>query len=325
MAKKIIAIDAGHGMYTSGKRCLKSIDPAQTREWYLNDRIADQVEEALKKDYDCTVLRVDDTTGAKDISLSARVKAANNAKADFYLSIHHNAGINGGAGGGTVVFYYNDAEMRAKAQRLYNAVTARTGLVGNRSSKVAVGDLYVIRYTTMPALLLENGFMDSTHDTPILLTAAHAKKTAQGIVDFLAKELGLSKKDSAQDIPVPDKLQVNGPYITVNKGDTLSGIGKRLGVAWKDIADLNGLVRPYTLHVGQKLYIPSKASMQPYYPAYTGNKTTLAAALTSLGISSSYSFRVKIAKANGITGYLGTAAQNTRMYNLLVAGLLKQV
>ena len=141
MAKKIIALDAGHGMGTLGKRCLKSIDPAQTREWYLNDRIADLVEEDLKKNYDCTVLRVDDTTGTKDISLSARVKAANNAKADFYMSIHHNAGINGGSGGGTVVFYYNDAEMRAKAQRLYNAVTARTGLIGNRSSKVAVGDL----------------------------------------------------------------------------------------------------------------------------------------------------------------------------------------
>ena len=325
MAKKIIALDAGHGMGTLGKRCLKSIDPAQTREWYLNDRIADLVEEDLKKNYDCTVLRVDDTTGTKDISLSARVKAANNAKADFYMSIHHNAGINGGSGGGTVVFYYNDAEMRAKAQRLYNAVTARTGLIGNRSSKVAVGDLYVIRYTTMPALLLENGFMDSTHDTPVILTAAHAGKTAQGIVDFLAKELGLSKKDSAQDIPVPDKPQENGPYITVNKGDTLSGIGKRLGVAWKDIADLNGFVSPYTLRSGQKLRIPSKASAQPYYPAYTSKKTTLAVALTSLGISSSYSFRVKIAKANGITGYLGTAAQNTRMYNLLAAGLLKRV
>jgi N-acetylmuramoyl-L-alanine amidase len=322
---KIIVLDAGHGMGTLGKRCLKSIDPAQTREWFLNDRIADLVEETLKRDYDCTVLRVDDTTGAKDISLSARVKAANNAKADFYLSIHHNAGINGGAGGGTVVFYYNDAEMRAKAQRLYNAVTARTGLVGNRSSKVAVGDLYVIRYTTMPALLLENGFMDSTHDTPIILTAAHAKKTAQGIVDYLVKELGLSKNESVQDIPVPDKPQENRPYITVNKGDTLSGIGKKLGVAWKDIADLNGLTSPYTLHIGQKLRIPSKASAQPYYPAYTGKKTTLAGALTSLGISSSYSFRVKIAKANGITGYLGTAAQNTRMYNLLVAGLLKRV
>ena len=323
--KKIIALDAGHGMGTAGKRCLKSIDPAQTREWYLNDRIADRVQELLGA-YDCSVLRVDDTTGTKDISLANRVRAANNVKADIYISVHHNAGIGGGSGGGTVVYYYSDAEMRAKAQRLYDAVVGSTGLAGNRSSKVTANGFYVIKHTTMPAFLLENGFMDSTKDTPIILTAAHAEKTAQGIVGFLLKELGLDKID--QDRPATGEgTQNNGsaPYVTVNKGDTLSRIGKRMEVAWKDIADLNGLVSPYTLHVGQKLYIPSKTSTHPYYPAYTGNKTTLAVALTSLGINNSYSFRAKIAKANSIDGYIGTATQNTHMYNLLVAGLLKTV
>ena len=38
MAK--IAIDAGHGLYTEGKRCLKSLDPNETREWQLNERVA---------------------------------------------------------------------------------------------------------------------------------------------------------------------------------------------------------------------------------------------------------------------------------------------
>ncbi|MCM1057692.1 MAG: M15 family peptidase, partial [Firmicutes bacterium] len=60
-------------------------------------------------------------------------------------------------------------------------------------------------------------------------------------------------------------------------------------------------------------------------PSYTGKKTTLAAALSSLGITSTYSFRKQIAAANGITGYLGTASQNTALYNLLTAGLLKRV
>lgn len=318
MSKKIIVLDAGHGMSTAGKRCLRSIDPAQTREWYLNDRIADMVQEQLAA-YGCSVLRVDDTTGVKDISLAGRVKAANNAGADIYVSVHHNAGINGGSGGGTVVFYYNDSVMRAKAQRLYEAVVARTGLAGNRSSKVAVSPLYVIKNTSMPALLLENGFMDSAHDTPIILTSAHAEKTAQGIVDFLVAELGLDRTgDLAQD----DKDLL--PYVTVNKGDTLTSIGKKLGVAWQDIAESNGLASPYTLYAGQKLRIPSKASAQPYYLAYTGAKTTLAVALTSLGINSSYAFRAKIAAANNISLYVGTAAQNTHMYNLLVAGLLKK-
>lgn len=321
--KKIIAIDAGHGMGTSGKRCLKSIDPAQTREWYLNDRISDRVQTQLAA-YDCTVLRVDDTTGVKDISLSARVNEANNAGADFYMSIHHNAGINGGSGGGTVVFYYNNSAMRTMAERLYNAVVARTGLVGNRSSKVAVGDLYVIRNTTMPALLLENGFMDSTHDTPIILTAAHAEKTAQGIVDFLVAELNLKKTGSQiQEKPSPESME-SLPYVTVGKEDTLFSIGRKLDIPWKDIADLNSITSPYTIYAGQKLRIPNKTTVQEYYPAYTANKTTLAVALYSLGIDNSFSFRSKIAKTNGITGYIGMATQNTQMYNLLVAGLLKR-
>ena len=42
-----IALDAGHGLYTAGKRCLKAIDPNETREWWLNDRICDKVEKKL--------------------------------------------------------------------------------------------------------------------------------------------------------------------------------------------------------------------------------------------------------------------------------------
>ena len=38
-----IALSAGHYKYTAGKRCMKSLDPNETREWILNDRIADRV------------------------------------------------------------------------------------------------------------------------------------------------------------------------------------------------------------------------------------------------------------------------------------------
>lgn len=246
--KPIIALDAGHGINTAGKRCLKSIDPAQTREWYLNSRIASRVQELLKA-YDCTVMRVDDVTGKKNIALADRVKLANDAKADFYMSIHHNAGINGGSGGGTVVFYYSNAEMRAKAQGLYNAVVGRTGLVGNRSSKVTVGNLYVIRYTKMPALLLENGFMDSTVDTPIVLTASHAEKTAQGIIEYLVSELSLCKaqKENAplstngSTSSTPTEV-VSAPVAKIHKvvkGDTLSAIAKKHGTTVAKIVAAN--------------------------------------------------------------------------------------
>lgn len=46
--------------------------------------------------------------------------------------------------------------------------------------------------------------------------------------------------------------------------------------------------------------------------------------LKKIGANSSYSYRAKIAKANGITGYRGSASQNIKMLNLLKSGKLKK-
>jgi N-acetylmuramoyl-L-alanine amidase len=192
-----IAIDAGHGMGTAGKR-ITLAGYADTREWWLNNLIADRLELMLEE-YDCDFFRVDDTTGEKDIPLADRVKEANNAKADVYISIHHNAGVNGGTGGGTVVYYCSSkAERATQAKALYNAIVAKTGLVGNRSTKVENKGFYVIKNTSMPAFLIENGFMDSKTDVPIIITEEHAEKTAQGILAFLVEQFTLTKKNASE-------------------------------------------------------------------------------------------------------------------------------
>lgn len=189
-----ICIDAGHYLGTAGKRCLKSLDPNETREWVLNDRIADKLERLLSG-YECEVLRVDDTTGAKDISLASRVNASNNWGSDVYISIHHNAGINGGTGGGTVAYWYsNKAERETQCKALYDAVVSQTKLVGNRSVKVKKTNYYVLANTKAPAFLLENGFMDSSTDVPIILSEDHANKTAVGLLQWLINTWGLKAK-----------------------------------------------------------------------------------------------------------------------------------
>ena len=194
---KVIVIDAGHGLKTAGKRTLKSIDKRETREWTLNDRIADMLERLLSG-YDCKVIRSDDTDGINDVSLDNRVKVANDANADVFISIHHNAGLNGRNGGGTQVYYYSsESERKTQAKALYDAVVKRTGLVGNRADKVIKKAFTVIADTKAPAFLLENGFMDSPDDTPIILTEEHAEKTAEGILDFLVAEFGLKKKKAS--------------------------------------------------------------------------------------------------------------------------------
>lgn len=193
----VICIDAGHYMGTPGKRCLKSIDPGETREWVLNRRVADKVQARLT-DYDCTTMRVDDVTGQRDVTLLERVNIANMANADVYLSIHHNAGIGGGSGGGIVVFIAPGAsEESARLQKaVYDATVAATGLRGNRSTPLAQASFYVLRYTKMPAVLGEFGFMDSTTDTPIILTEEYADQLADGIVAALVEQYHLEEVET---------------------------------------------------------------------------------------------------------------------------------
>lgn len=59
-----------------------------------------------------------------------------------------------------------------------------------------------------------------------------------------------------------------------------------------------------------------------YYPKYTGSSTSIATALSAVGVNSSYAHRKEIAAANNIANYSGTAAQNTQMLNLLKQGKL---
>lgn len=66
-------------------------------------------------------------------------------------------------------------------------------------------------------------------------------------------------------------------------------------------------------------------STTAYYPRYTGTSGSIVAALNAVGVNSSYSNRKLIAKENGITGYVGTAKQNTQMLTLLKSGKLKRI
>ena len=191
-----IALGAGHGINTAGKRCLKSLDPNETREWWLNDRVCDYIEVYLKDYEGYSLLRLDDSDdGADDVALASRTGAANAWGADFYLSVHHNAGVNGGKGGGICAFSYpgstNGAEWR---DALYDALIEKTGLKGNRAEPKQTANFYVLKHTNAPATLLELAFMDSATDVPILLTEDFAQKCAKAIVETIAKRAGLKKK-----------------------------------------------------------------------------------------------------------------------------------
>ena len=144
-------------------------------------------------------------------------------------------------------------------------IVGETKLSGNRSTPIASGaTLYEVRKTKMPCLLVENGFMDSKTDVPIILTEDHAEKTAKAVVKYLVDKFNLE-----------------------------------------------------AMHVYEPIMI--------YYPACAKKYTSIAAALSSIGVDGSYANRKSIAVANGIKNYSGLYGQNIEMLNLLKAGLLKKI
>ena len=189
-----IAYGAGHNDKT-GNGIPKDLHTPFMNEWRLNDRVAKYFAEAAAQYKDVELLRVDDPAGLAGVSLSGRCKTANNWKADFFLSIHHNAGINGGKGGGLVAFSAADGTEAAKYRdAIYDACIEAGGLVGDRwSGKLAHG-YYVLRYTNMPAVLVEYGFMDSTTDVPVILTEEYAKSMAYATMAGIAEVAGLQLK-----------------------------------------------------------------------------------------------------------------------------------
>ncbi len=195
-----IALNAGHGINTAGKRCMKALDRNETREWALNARICQRVEEKLKEYTGYQLIRTDDISGQKDVTLLSRVSKANKMKVDLYLSIHHNAGIKGGNGGGIMAFTYTKVDETTKSWQkdLYDSLIKHTGLKGNRANPLASENFYELRATSMPAVLLELGFMDSKTDVPIILSETFADNCVKAIVEVIVEKGNLTKKEAGE-------------------------------------------------------------------------------------------------------------------------------
>lgn len=209
MAKNfLLALDAGHGKYTAGKRCRKAIDPNETREWFLNDRVSRYIAQRAAQYEGFKTIRVDDPTGKVDVSHAERCRRANEAGADVYLSNHHNAGIQGGSGGGLVAYCMRGGvEAKAIRDKLYNALIGAGALRGNRSAPCQEKNYNVLVWSDMPAVLIEYGFMDSVTDVPVILTEEYARLCGYAVADWFAKYWSLKRKAPAPTVcPDPQRF-----------------------------------------------------------------------------------------------------------------------
>lgn len=119
-------------------------------------------------------------------SLAARVNAANNWRANYFLSLHCNASnIPSASGSECYVYAWNSPEYWM-AERILIGLNNSTGLP-NRG--IFVTDrFYVLRRTTMPAILVEMGFITNSQDVDLLVN--HPDLFAQGIYNGILEYFG---------------------------------------------------------------------------------------------------------------------------------------
>lgn len=195
-----IALDAGHGLYTAGKQT-----PNGVKEWTLNDKVRDKVV-AILSAYDCEIIHTDGDEGKTNETLAERLATYKKAGVAAFVSIHHNA-YTGSWNDATGVEIFTDnnptAEDTKLAKCIYERLVKYTGLTARGIKKEA---FYVINQNTIPAVLVEGGFMDGRSDYKYITSdegqTAYAKAVAEGLIEFL----NLEKKHTTTKKPTTKGL-----------------------------------------------------------------------------------------------------------------------
>ena len=121
-------------------------------------------------------------------SLAARVNMANSWPADYFISIHCNANVNPDVNGSEVYVYRADSVAGQLARFVLDAIVERVGTKNNGVRENP--SLYVLRRTSMPAILVELAYVSNFEDAQKLLNNQYAFAYAiyEGILGYLGYE-----------------------------------------------------------------------------------------------------------------------------------------
>lgn len=170
---RTVVIDAGHGGHDNGGQW------GRVYEKHLALDTAYRLESKLKSlGYQTVMTRRSDYF----ISLPQRVSVANRYRNSIFVSIHYNYTWKQDVSG--LETFYSSEEGRRLAQLVQSSLIRRTRTV-DRSAKYA--RFYVIRHATVPAILVEGGFVSNATERDRMKSGWFRESIAQGIVDGIQR------------------------------------------------------------------------------------------------------------------------------------------
>ncbi len=194
---KRIILDAGHGEPDGGAE-----GPDGVLEKDLNLSIVRFLQEYLEQSGVEVWLTRSDDAGIYDVGsqtirqkkrsdLHNRQTIMNDSDADVFVSIHMNKFEEAKYSGPQVFYSGQQEESKPLAQCLQQSLISVLKPVSERTIKKAGKDIYLLSHASVPAVLIECGFLSNAQEAALLQTEAYQKKVAWaiycGLVQYFAE------------------------------------------------------------------------------------------------------------------------------------------
>lgn len=183
-----ITIDPGHGGSDPGA-CFTDEDGTLWRETDINLAVSLKVRDILEANGVRVIMT---RTTEKDVVRKTRPELANSEKTALFLSIHTNSVDGNETANGIETWGKLETGIplagitdKIFAQNVQNAVIKQTGAT-NRGLKNSV-ELTVLKYSQMPSVLIEVGFITNANERGNMFSDAYRNKLAQGIAEGILK------------------------------------------------------------------------------------------------------------------------------------------
>ena len=189
-----VIIDAGHGGEDGGAE----VDGVLEKD--INLSIADKLADTLRlcgvrvteiRDEDISVY--DDSAQSlreKKVSdLKHRVEIVNGSENNILVSIHQNKFDNSAYSGAQVFYSSNNDKSRVLAESIRNSVVSLLQNDNTRELKPANSDIYLLDNATVPAVIVECGFLSNDEERAKLLDSGYqsemAYSIAMGVLEYI--------------------------------------------------------------------------------------------------------------------------------------------